>query len=159
MKTEHQLNVENFMLLAGQAVPSTPMIPSEDIRRLRAKLIFEETLETIKALGFSIEIDMGPSQGLLVLDEIDGDEVMLCAGLEPDLEQIVDGCCDIKVVTTGTLSACGVQDHAYQNEVDHNNLAKFGPGHSRRADGKLIKPPDHKPPRIIELLEGDGYEN
>jgi hypothetical protein len=67
--------------------------------------------------------------------------------------ELVDGCCDLSVVTIGTLSACGVSDDPFLMEVDQNNLDKFGDGHSYREDGKLIKPPDHQPPRIEELLE------
>lgn len=148
MKSDHQLRVEEFMRLAGQEVPKSPALPSLEVRRLRAKLILEEALETIHALGFSINADFLDSRKL---------ENAYCLELvdvgDPNLEEIIDGCCDIKVVTTGTLSACGLPDDLFQEEVDNNNLAKFGPGHSRRSDGKLIKPPDHKPPKIKELLE------
>src|SRR5690606_33615746 len=75
------------------------------------------------------------------------------ANNEFDLEKTVDGCCDLKVVTTGTLSSCGIPDELFQKEVDENNLKKFGPGHSYREDGKLIKPPGHQPPNIKGLLE------
>ena len=67
---------------------------------------------------------------------------------DADLCAIVDGCCDLSVVTIGTLSACGVPDELFLKLVDENNLAKFGDGHSIREDGKLIKPSDHKPPAI-----------
>lgn len=33
---------------------------------------------------------------------------------------------------------------------------KFGPGHSIRADGKLVKPPGHKPPDIAAELARQG---
>jgi predicted HAD superfamily Cof-like phosphohydrolase len=73
--------------------------------------------------------------------------------MTPDLLQVIDGCCDIKVVTTGTLSAFGVHDSPFQQEVDRTNLAKFGPGGHRRDDGKWIKPPDWQPPRIQQILD------
>jgi predicted HAD superfamily Cof-like phosphohydrolase len=67
--------------------------------------------------------------------------------------EVIDGCCDLKVVTTGTLSAFGLPDELFQEEVDTNNLAKFGPGGRRREDGKWVKPPNHKPPDIAGLLK------
>jgi predicted HAD superfamily Cof-like phosphohydrolase len=66
--------------------------------------------------------------------------------------EIVDGCADVIVVTTGTLSACGVADSAVQNEVDQANLRKFGPGSYKREDGKWMKPPDFRPPDIEAVL-------
>ena len=66
--------------------------------------------------------------------------------------ETIDGCCDLAVVTTGTLSACGVPDLPFQQAVDQNNLEKFGPGNTIRDDGKLIKPPGHKPPDIAGIL-------
>ena len=72
---------------------------------------------------------------------------------DPNLVEIADGCADLSVVTIGTLSACGIADEMLLGVVDANNLAKFGPGHSIREDGKLIKPKNHKPPDIAQLLE------
>lgn len=144
MKSGHYKKVEEFMRLAKQGTPSEPTMPDEETRLLRAKLIFEEALETIEGLGFNVCLDR--------LDLRCGD-IEFEANNKEDLVEIIDGCCDIKVVTTGTLVACGVPDKLFQEEVDQNNLDKFGPGHSFREDGKLIKPPDHKPPKIKELLK------
>jgi len=160
MKTEHQLRVEEFMRLAGQQVPTRPLLASPEVRRLRAGLILEEALETIEALGFEVlmkptdgEADSGPdalNHGELVVSE---KQVR-----EPDLVEIVDGCADISVVTTGTLCALGVSDKMILAEVDANNLQKFGPGSYRReSDGKWIKPPGHKAPDIMGCLILQGY--
>ncbi len=135
LRSEHQLSVDEFMRLAKQDLPQKPTLPAENVLKLRAKLILEECLETIAALGFRVE------DGLLV------------SSGPPNLVEIVDGCCDIAVVTTGTLSACGIPDLPFQRAVNENNLAKFGPGHSIREDGKLIKPPGHRPPDIRKLLK------
>lgn len=137
-KSEHYKRVEKFMQMARQETPELAKIPSEDVRRLRAKLIIEEAIETVNALGFSVETHAGKCE--------------FVADRTPNLIEIIDGCCDVRVVTTGTLIACGVPDLPFQNAVDENNLAKFGPGHSWREDGKLIKPEGHKPPDIIGIL-------
>lgn len=144
LKTEHQQRVEEFMKLAGQEVPARITVPSEEVRRLRAKLILEEALETVEALGF---------HHVGVKDTTVDDYLSNCQSVEPDLVEVIDGCSDLKVVTTGTLSAFGVPDLIFQCEVDNNNLAKFGPGGYRREDGKWMKPVDHKPPKIAELIE------
>lgn len=140
LKSAHQQSVESLMINARQSVPSFPCVPSEEVRKLRAKLIMEESLETVEALGFSV----------VVL----GDHTFnMIPAYEPNLIEIIDGCCDVAVVATGTLSACGVPDVPFQESVNENNLAKFGPGHSFREDGKLVKPPGHKPPDIAGILE------
>lgn len=143
MKTDHQKRVEDFMRMAGQAVPTTPCIPSEEVRLLRAKLIMEETLETVRGLGFETQ---------LAIDDLFFIE--LESG--PNLIEIADGCADILVVTIGTLSACGISDRPLLEEVDESNLRKFGPGSRLRDDGKWLKPDDWQPPDIQKVLEEQG---
>lgn len=145
--TWHYLNVLEFMQKAKQATPAIPFVPGRDVRELRAKLILEEALETVAALGF--DVCLGPDRALVEMACLS-----FADGETPNLEEIIDGCCDIKVVTTGTLIACGVPDEPFQRAVDQNNLDKFGPGHSWREDGKLIKPSGHKPPDIAGILIG-----
>jgi len=146
MKTEHQQRIEEFMRLAGQAVPLKPTMPSLEVRRLRANIILEEARETINGLGFEIGID---SHEIPVVSE---------SG-EPNIIEVVDGCADISVVTIGTLSAFGVADKPLLETVDAANLRKFGPGSYRReTDGKWMKPPDFKAPDIISVLMSQGYE-
>jgi predicted HAD superfamily Cof-like phosphohydrolase len=145
MKTDHQRRVEQFMMLAHQDLPAHPTLPNESILRLRATLILEEALETIQALGFAVKRDGDAHKYIVVPVYV------------PKLVDIVDGCADLSVVTVGTLSACGVADAPVLAAVDHNNLAKFGPGGYRRADGKWIKPPDHQPPDFTKILTDQGW--
>lgn len=134
----HYDRVRQFMELAGQEVPSRPGIPNEETRLLRARLILEEALETVEALGVTPLFSCAEGE-----KEITSQSVRLHADREPSLLDIIDGCCDTIVVTTGTLIACGVPDVPFQEAVDQNNLAKFGPGSYRRDDGKWVKPADH----------------
>jgi len=145
-KSYHQQQVEAFMLRGGQQVPLVPTVPTEEVRLLRAKLIMEEALETIGALGVHVVSPL-PRTSLIF-----GDLNFVLMSLNVDLADVADGCCDLRVVTTGTLSACGLPDVPFQAEVDHNNLLKFGPGCIVREDGKIIKPPDHQPPRLGMIL-------
>lgn len=146
-----QKRVERFMCSAGQTVRLTPTIPPLDERQLRASLHLEETLETIKALGFRIII-----KGFH-LDSIEGvSDFHLEPSLEPNLVEIVDGCCDTNVVSLGTLSACGVSDVGPMDEVLNANQRKFDPGGYRREDGKWCKPADWTPPDILGELIAQG---
>lgn len=147
--TKHYGMVRRFMQLAKQTVPNKPTEPSAEDRILRAKLIYEEALETInKGLGVSVLFTFKESVSFP-----NSMEVSFLANMDFNMAELVDGCCDLKVVTTGTLVACGVPDGAFQQIVDQNNLDKFGPGHTFREDGKLIKPPNHQPPPIAEYLQ------
>ena len=150
MPTPHYTRIAEFMTMAGQATPATPTIPDEETRLLRAKLILEEALETVRALGVDVTLrtddgDVGSisSEAHDHIFSIDGDV---------DLEGVVDGCADISVVTIGTLVAFGVDDEPVLEEVDRANLRKFGPGSYARDDGKWIKPPDWTPPDIQGVL-------
>jgi predicted HAD superfamily Cof-like phosphohydrolase len=68
---------------------------------------------------------------------------------------VLDGACDLAVVTNGTLISCGLQGiFPYALErVDQNNLTKVGPDAVWREDGKMLKPPGYKPVELKDLIE------
>ncbi len=158
MQTSHQKRIESFMRKAKQELPGSPTVPSREVLQLRAKLILEEALETIHALGCTAYSDVDGVPVYFGQDESNSLDIE-GATQPPNLAEIADGCADISVVTIGTLSACGIQDKALLEETDRNNLAKFGPGHVIREDGKLVKPPGHRPPDIERVLRGQGYDD
>ncbi len=142
--TPHYDRINEFMVLAKQGTPDRVGLPDEATRLLRARLIYEEAMETIHALGCTVALNDNP----------DGSgSVILSSHHKPNLVEIADGCADVSVVTIGTLIACGIPDVALLEMVDVNNLAKFGKGHSIHPDGKVVKPPNHKPPAIAGLLK------
>lgn len=154
IKSEHQQRVEVFMRGAGQLMPSTPTIPSEHVRLLRARLLLEEAMETIKALGVTVKVK------LLPIKDISGCVPFELAGLKVenvplDLVEIADGFADVSVVNVGGMLACGISDVGLLAEVDNNNLAKLRHG---RVDegGKFIKPPSHPAPNISRVLYEQG---
>lgn len=154
MKTEHQKRVENFMRKAGQDVPANPTVPDAETRTLRAKLILEEALETVKAMGINVttlNLINGVNVGVDLSSSLEN--LKFTATDDVDIIEVADGCADITVVTTGTLSAFGISDEELLKVVDEHNLAKFGPGGHRRGDGKWIKPSDLQPPNIEKVLE------
>lgn len=145
MPTPHYDRIKTFMQQAGQETPARPVEPDENTRILRAKLILEEALETVEALGVKVTFNE------------DGQPIAFEPGGKFNMEEVVDGCADISVVTIGTLIALGVDDEPILEEVDAANLRKFGPGGRRRADGKWLKPPDWTPPDLMARLKAQGY--
>jgi len=100
--TQEQAAVKEWMKKFGQECPDKPTIPSREIRRLRAKLILEETMEVLKGLGFYLApTEAGTTGGW-------AGQVEIKEFCSPTLVEIADGCEDLKVVTEGTLVACGL---------------------------------------------------
>ncbi len=143
MPTEHYRRVKIFMEKIGQDTPKEVMVPDERTRLLRARLILEEVLETIHALGISVQVEG---------EEVDMKSCEFIPDKAVDLEGVADGCADISVVTVGTLIAFGIDDEKLLLEVDEANLRKFGPGSYTREDGKWMKPKDWPPPDIAGVL-------
>lgn len=104
--TNEQQRVRDWMKAFGQDCPETPTIPSLEIRKLRAKLILEEALETIKGLGLSTALH-DSADGEMLIHSIEELTPSFESKFEPNLIDIIDGCEDLKVVTEGTLVACG----------------------------------------------------
>ena len=135
------------MQKVGQDTPERLTIPDADVRILRAKLILEEALETVHAMG--IEVRAGGPDGV----PLEEGRLRYAASGAVNHVEVVDGCADISVVTIGTLIAFGVDDETVLEEVDASNLRKFEPGSYRREDGKWIKPPSWTPPDIEGAIE------
>lgn len=141
--TEHYDRVRRFMQLAGQVTPDAPAGMDAKTRELRARLLMEEVLETIVD-GLGVDIDLSATIDSACIDDFE----FYAQESEYNATQLLDGCCDVNVITTGTLIAAGMADAEPQRLVDENNLAKFGPGGYLRDDGKWIKPADHQPPNL-----------
>lgn len=62
--------------------------------------------------------------------------------------------CDGIWILVGAAVHCGIDLAPIWAEIRRANMAKFGPGSSRRADGKLLKPPDWESPvsKIRDLV-------
>ena len=154
VKTNHQLRVEQFMQVGGQAVPYVPGIPSENVRLLRARLILEEALETIEAMGIDISLrSAGIGAGGAWPVYFDVCILEINPHRQPDMVLIADGCGDLSVVTIGTLSAFGIADDPILKEIDRSNLDKFRNGVIKDEFGKIKKPDDWQPPNIQGVLD------
>jgi len=132
----------------GFEVPELPTKPTAltvEQAQLRLDLLFEEFQEAVAAAGFHLEVHE---------DKTISVRPSLPTHAHPfDLTGFVDACADMGVIVTGSLIQCGVPDELVTDLVNENNLSKFGPGHSIRDDGKLVKPEGHPAPKFKELLE------
>ena len=151
LKSDTQLAAEYCMNAAGQRVRQRPATPPDDERLLRAKLIMEEAIETVNALG------------CVLLDFTDRRISSLGQDLyieyRPDhhfnLIEAIDGCCDLNVVVAGTMSCIGVPDKPFQEAVNLANVAKFPGGvvtPHPTIPGKYGKPEGWLPPNHVEVL-------
>jgi len=139
-----QHHIEEFMTKAAQACPDRPTVPDLDVRKLRLKLILEETLELAEAYGLHLTV------GGAVLHH---DEVRYCEnGTKPNLRDAYDAALDILVVTIGTGVAMGTQLEPGWEEIQRSNMSKFIDGH-RRADGKWQKGPSYSPADLQPILD------
>jgi predicted HAD superfamily Cof-like phosphohydrolase len=108
-----------------QEVKESPELPDPATRLLRARLVFEEALEFVRACGCTVTTSE-PSDGEQkpVIDDI---AVTLDPLGKPDFVEYVDGCIDQLVVTYGALNAAGIQAQSAWDEVQRSNMSKAWP--------------------------------
>jgi predicted HAD superfamily Cof-like phosphohydrolase len=128
----------------NQPVGTSPALRD---RELRAKLIMEEAVETVAALGYSVTA-LIDEEG--IIGETPHREIARFAKRyrEPHFLDAIDGFCDLIYVTLGAAVAAGIDLDPFFWEVQRANLDKLnGPV---REDGKQLKPegwrgPEHEP--------------
>lgn len=113
---------------------------------LAARLIIEEALETVNALGFHATVKLGGKFELTPLT---------IAGIgrkEVDLIEVIDGLCDTIYVCYWAACALKVELEPFLDEVCTNNLLKTV---NPRFDetGKLVKPDGHPRPALKRIYE------
>lgn len=149
-----QSMVAEFMLTSGrQHVPKEPEIPDLDSRLLRIKLIAEELSELAKASMIHCSITIGG-------DFFAYHHTYAPHGMdqEPDmLPDAADALADLLYIIYGTCVAWGIKIDPVFGAVHAANMEKLGPGARTRKDGKVLKPPDWKPPDIKAVLESQGW--
>ena len=132
-----------------QLVPTVPCIPPTDVRLLRAQLVLEEALETVHALGFSVQV--GAAE--VVVRHVD-DVEFFEHGSDLNLGDMIDGACDTIYVAVGVLASCGVPDGLCMDRVLTANGHKFinGPVINEKT-GKYLKPAGWKAPVYDDIIE------
>jgi len=140
MTTEQQQVLE-FMQAFEQESPAKPCIPSLEVRKLRAKLLFEEAIETIDALGIAVQVDTGRALTIVLNNKVSN--ATFCEYGRPYLHLIADGLADLHYVAyCGTALACGLDMEPIFAEVHRSNMSKFWSEDD--IEQKLYEPPDTK---------------
>ena len=122
-----------------------------DNRELRAKLILEEAVETVAAMGYDVNAVIripGEGRGKTRWVEFYGH-----ADSE-DIVEVVDGLADLIYVALGTAVSFGVDLGPIFDEVHRTNIAKDGG--ATRDDGKILKPDGWVGPDIAGILRAQA---
>lgn len=175
-----QQDIVTLMKQFDQEVKESPEMPDAKTRLLRARLVFEEALEFVRACGCTVAATDGSAviDGISVVPDPEG---------KPDLTEYVDGCVDQLVVTYGALNTAGIRVEPAWDEVQRSNMSKawphcsacdavlergsgsnlVHPGDShahggawnivlkvhKREDGKFIKAPTYSPADLKAVIE------
>lgn len=128
MQTNAQ-KINDFHHALGGEWPDKPVVPSAETLTLRRTLIREEYEEVLEAFA--------------ELEQANGSPEIALAHLMHELA-------DLLYVTYGAFTACGVDADAVFSELHRANMQKAnGP---RRADGKVMKPPDFIPADVASII-------
>lgn len=160
-----QTQVREFHEAFGVPVNTKPVVSIDPKRlELRAKLILEEALETIFAMG-------------LIIDDIDLLTFKPRKNYAMNLAEIADGLTDLKYVTFGADIELGLDAEKCFDEVHRSNMSKAWKGDSvveciskgnpdrlsfrriatgrsiaKRPDGKIIKGPDYEKADLSSVI-------
>lgn len=110
-------------------------------QEMRLSLIVEELAELLDALGYEYELSVG-------------DNISRSSDKSDESENIVaaaDALADLQYVINGAAVTWGLDLSEVHKEVHRSNMTKVGG--TRRADGKLLKPPGYKPPDIERVIK------
>lgn len=72
-----------------------------------------------------------------------------------DLVEVADALFDLLYVTIGTAEACGIELGSVWEHGHASNMTKVGG--ERRADGKMLRGPDYRPPDFTKVLREQGW--
>jgi len=127
--TNEQKLVEEFHRAFELTINTKPILPELDVLLLRVKLISEECIELIDALG------------------------------ERDLVKVADGIADVLYVVYGTAVTCGIDVEPLFSEIHRSNMTKVGgtkrdDGKVLKPD--TYSPPDVA--KILQMQTADQHE-
>lgn len=120
--------------------------PAPELVKLRAKLIIEESMETVAGM-----FDLGIHDGVKLAireacDDVEKQDVKF------DIEAVADGLADLIYVAVGAALSFGIPLERVWTEVQSANMRKVGG--PVRSDGKRGKPPGWTPPDIHKAVFG-----
>lgn len=124
--------------------------PDPALVRLRAKLIVEESIETVAGMLNVGDLDEVKKSIAEACADVDNSDVLF------DIEQVADGLADLIYVCVGAALSFGIPLERVWAEVQRANMAKVGG--PKRADGKQGKPEGWVGPRVHEAVFGEAGE-
>ena len=149
----------------GIPSPEVPIEPEVADRERRLRLILEEFIELIEAMGF----EFSDSVGFFTIHNL---ELRHIPGSRYDLVETADALADLNVVVNGTALEFGIPQRAIDYEVYQSNLSKIPAGGTAikngvtegyregeagyQADkpvGKILKPESYVPANIPAVLK------
>src|SRR5712675_2376139 len=173
---KHQEQVKEFHQKFELLINDKPTIPSEDILKLRCKLLLEEVLEFCTAAGFWVEASNENESSTYGISNI---QIEPMIANEPNLIEMADALADIQYVNDGTAVSLGIDLEPLGNEVHRSNMSKLWTveeinslrsdvnkdwnakcdttkGFVVKKENKVIKSPSYSPADIKSELEKQG---
>lgn len=144
--------VREFHRAFDLPLADTPHVPSDELVRLRLRILSEEFVELLEAT-------FGPDNTDLWVVEKHIANLVDQGQLNVDLVEVADALADIDYLVEGTRLTFGIDGKPIAAEVHRSNMAKLGPEGKpiRRPDGKVVKPEGWQPPNIPHELELQGF--
>lgn len=156
MAYDEQNDVHEFHLAMGVPVEEKPVVPTWEVRRLRARLVTEEFGEFIAGMA---GLDPQTSKRVVVFLQGYVNGILnraIADGRETSLPEVADSIADLKYVLEGTNLSFGIDGGDVWDEVHRANMRKLdGP---RDEHGKIQKPPGWTPPDIEGVLRKQGWK-
>ena len=154
MKTKLRAQVEAFRIASGEPAfreeVGSRSIPSLERLRLSASLCIEEPIETLEGFGADPEI-------IARMKALAAAAVASITREWCDIVAVADGLGDSDYVNEWARCEFGLDGEPIADEIQRANLAKFGPGSSFSASGKVQKPPGWTPPDIGAVLRAQRW--
>lgn len=116
---------------------------TDDIRRLRLKLIAEEVAELAEALGYNLAVvpNSGrPGHSIFITQHY--------PTYPPNMVEVADALGDIDYVVQGANLVFGIPSEAVSAAIHKSNMTKLGDDGKpiKSSDGKIVKGPNYAPP-------------
>ena len=143
------------LAVGPMSTPDQPLAPGTSY--------FADVVAFHKALGVPVgadpDFELTPERLALRRRLIEEEVAELLEALDGESpEAVAKEAADVVVVVLGTMAEMGIPFDAVWRAVHESNMAKRGPNGeiTRRADGKMLKPPGWTPPDIAAVLRDTG---
>jgi predicted HAD superfamily Cof-like phosphohydrolase len=144
----------DFSIIAKHNTPETPGLPSDEVVRLRYRLVAEEFFETVEALFDDPLVGLTIASAKQLVSQ-----VIEKGPISRDPARFVlaaDGFLDTSYTAEGAMVSFGIDSDALWDVVHQSNMAKKG---GPFVNGKLCKPLNWTPPDIAGELKRQGWLN